>query len=137
MWIAGCWAVSSVATGWLMIVASLMFRTGLPFGELVSFLIYGLVLATVSSAWGVGRIETDVDGERAIFIGGFGFPLRRLRSTLSWSCLYIPMLLCWTVLIGDASARFYIVPSIFVGLVFGGIVATFVDEHNASLEKER
>lgn len=93
----------------------------------MALMIYGTTLAVGLSAWGVAYKASDARGRPILVVGGAVFPMRRLRGALNWSLLYIPMLLCWSVIITPGSAWFYVLPTVIVGVIFGGIVATFID----------
>lgn len=132
---AGCWALVSLATGCGVLVARATLGPSVSVAVLFAVIIHGVVLALLICAWGTGRIVRDPRGNRIACFGGIRYPLSRVSTSLSWSLLYVPMLLAWSVLIRPGSTALYVIPSLSVGLVFGCIVASFIDERQTRSEE--
>lgn len=121
------WVLTTLSTGYGFLVAAASVGW-LAIAPLMAIVVYGAMVAIALSVWGVGFMGTDSNGRRALIVGGACLPWCRIKPTLSWSLLYVPMLLGWCVIVTPGSAWLYIAPALFVGLVFGGIVAAFIDD---------
>lgn len=121
-WTAACWSVCTLVTGWAVIVASLAGGPStIDLSPLFAILIYGAIAAFLATAWGTLHTRRD-----AWVMGSFVFPRRLLRPTLSWAGFYAPLLLVG-VFMGFKNPAPYVVPSLFVSLIFGAMVALFAD----------
>lgn len=124
-WVAWCWALASLCTGWMVIVAHLTLGAPATLAPLLAIVVYGVLLAVVLSAWGALRRE-----EGNYSIGAARFPARLIRPALSWAAFYFPLMVVMAHTGLPGRPALYYLPGLAVALVFGGMVALFSDQES-------